>query len=84
MEENTERCVVPNCKNTATTGIPFPKQSELQKQWLEALEIPDFVPTGNSFVCLDHFGDSGDVIDRTTGKKSNNVYFFVYFFHKCS
>ncbi|XP_044272549.1 uncharacterized protein LOC123016304 [Tribolium madens] len=71
--ENAERCVVPNCKNTATTGIPFPKQTELLKQWLEALEIPDFVPTDTSFVCLDHFSDDSDVLDRVKENALENV-----------
>ncbi|XP_971707.2 uncharacterized protein LOC660378 [Tribolium castaneum] len=71
--ENVERCVVPNCKNTATTGIPFPKQAEILKQWLEALEIPDFVPDDTSFVCLDHFSDDSDVLDRVKENALENV-----------
>ncbi|RZC37429.1 uncharacterized protein BDFB_000543 [Asbolus verrucosus] len=54
---NVEKCAVPNCNNPSTTGVPFPRQTELQEKWLQSLEITDFVPTPSSFVCLNHFGD---------------------------
>jgi hypothetical protein len=76
---SSERCAVPNCNNPATTGIPFPKQSEIQEKWLISLEIKDFVPTSTSFVCLDHFGD-GDVLDRVTGKKDQICNLVISFF----
>ncbi|KAJ3653494.1 hypothetical protein Zmor_012743 [Zophobas morio] len=61
--ELAERCAVPNCDNTASTGIPFPKQTETLEKWLQSLKIPDFTPTPRSFVCLNHFG-SDDILER--------------------
>ena len=67
--ELAERCAVPNCDNTASTGIPFPKQTETLEKWLQSLKIPDFTPTPRSFVCLNHFG-SDDILERIAGKSN--------------
>lgn len=59
----TNRCFVPNCKNTI--GAPFPRDQKVKNQWLEALKITKTVPKLGDFVCFDHFQPS-DLNDETS------------------
>lgn len=52
----SEKCFVPNCKNIS--GVSFPRDPKLKKEWLDGLRIRKLVPKTTDFVCLDHFKES--------------------------
>lgn len=54
-----DRCIAPNCDKTE--GLPFPKIPSVAKKWLNALGIPNVVPTTGTFVCLDHIVNENDL-----------------------
>lgn len=59
-------CFVPNCKNTS--GVPFPRDQKIKKDWLDGLKIKKKNPKAGDFVCLDHFKASDINNDNTSGK----------------
>ncbi|GBM23711.1 hypothetical protein AVEN_257626-1 [Araneus ventricosus] len=56
------RCCAVNCKGNYKNGpkVPvfsFPKNENLRRRWLQALNRKDFVITANSRVCIQHFSE---------------------------
>lgn len=60
---------MPMCNNT--TGVPFPRDANLKKEWVESLKIKKLVPQNGSFVCLDHFKETDLKTDVPAGKMSS-------------
>ncbi|XP_054719278.1 THAP domain-containing protein 1-like [Uloborus diversus] len=72
-------CCVPRCKgnypNTPKVQLfSFPKDDELKRKWISAINRQDFIPTKYTKVCEQHFHDSdirkeAECYDDRTGKK---------------
>ena len=57
-----QKCVVPNCNGDDPSRFQIPKNSDLQKQWLEicSIDINEITRVSQAKICGKHFKTKND------------------------
>ncbi|XP_035223029.1 THAP domain-containing protein 6-like [Stegodyphus dumicola] len=72
------RCCVPLCKGNYPTGpkvsvFSFPKNEDLKREWLSAIQRKDFSPKKSSKVCELHFKKSDFKVEASAFDSKNGI-----------